>query len=137
VGAGLERLSIRCKTFLRSVKEHICLPATRADKRQVLVRILREVGALMVQTPPLIKRWSRVRPSDAERSTCGSLAMQEVIKAADGRLRIGFRRESARQIGHVGIPSPGLVRNKAGKKTEFGLAYLIIAWVAGTCLAPG
>src|ERR1043166_9810769 len=55
---GLSGALEQVQTILRSVKEHHLFTSGQADKRQVLTRILTEVGALMVQTPPLIERLS-------------------------------------------------------------------------------
>ena len=56
------------------------------------------------------------------------MAMQEVIKPLMGQIAhwISTGKVAANKIVHVGIPQArAIVRNKAGKKTEFGLAYLI------------
>ena len=54
--------------------------------------------------------------------------MQEVIKPLMGQIVhwISTGKVAAHKIIQVGIPQArAIVRNKAGKKTEFGLAYLI------------
>src|SRR2546430_7114611 len=56
------------------------------------------------------------------------MAMHEVIKPLMGQMVHGIAtgKVAANKIVHVGIPQARvIVRNKAGKKTEFGLAYLI------------
>ncbi len=56
------------------------------------------------------------------------LAMHEVIKPLMGQIVhwISTGKVAANKIVHVGIPQArAIVRNKSGKKTEFGLAYLI------------
>ena len=53
---GLGRALEQVQTILRSVKEHHLFTSGKADKRQVLTRILREVGELMVQTRALVER---------------------------------------------------------------------------------
>ena len=56
------------------------------------------------------------------------MAMHEVIKPLMSQIVhwISTGKVAANKIVHVGIPQArAIVRNKAGKKTEFGLAYLI------------
>ena len=125
---GLEAALEQAQTILRSVKEHHLFTKGKADKRQVLTRILTEVGELMVQTRPLVERlgtrWDRVIQSARSRL----MAMHEVIKPLMGQIVhwLTTGKVAANKIVHVGIPQArAIVRNKAGKKTEFGLAYLI------------
>jgi hypothetical protein len=125
---GLDAALEQSETILRSVKEHHLFTKSKADKRQVLTRILTEVGELMVQTRPLVERlatrWDRVIQSARSRL----IAMHEVIKPLMGQIVhwLTTGKVAANKIVHVGIPQArAIVRNKAGKKTEFGLAYLI------------
>jgi hypothetical protein len=53
---GLDRGQEQVQTILRSVKEHHLFAAGKAHKREVLTRILKEVGTLIVQTRPLVER---------------------------------------------------------------------------------
>ena len=125
---GLEAALDQVQTVLRSVKEHHLFTRDKADKRQVLVRILREVGELMVQTRPLIKRLESSADQVMQSARLRLMAMQEVIKPLMGQIAhwISTGKVAANKIVHVGIPQArAIVRNKAGKKTEFGLAYLI------------
>jgi hypothetical protein len=125
---GLDSALEQVQTILRSVKEHHLFTAGKADKRQVVVRILREVGELMVQTRPLLERLRR-RADQVIQSGCARLlAMHEVIKPLMRQIVqwISTGKVAANKIVHVGIPQArAIVRNKAGKPTEFGLAYLI------------
>ncbi len=125
---GLDAALEQSETILSSVKEHHLFTKSKADKRQVLTRILTEVGELMVQTRPLVERlgtsWDRVIQSARSRL----MAMHEVIKPLMGQIVhwLTTGNVAANKIVHVGIPQArAIVRNKAGKKTEFGLAYLI------------
>lgn len=125
---GVEGALEQVQTILRSVKEHHLFPRDQADKRQVLIRILREVGELMVQTRPLVERLESRADRVIQSARSGLLAMQEVIKPLMGQIVhwISTGKVAANKIIHVGIPQArAIVRNKAGKKTEFGLAYLI------------
>lgn len=125
---GLEGALDQGQTILRSVKEHHLFTSDKADKRQVLIRILREVGALMVQTRPLVTHLANRSDRVIQRARSRLMAMHEVIKSLMGQIVqwISTGKVAANKIVHVGIPQArAIVRNKAGKKTEFGLAYLI------------
>ena len=126
--AGLEGALDQVQTILRSVKEHHLFTRDKADKRQVLIRILREVGALMVQTRPLVEHLANRSDRVIQSARSRLMAMHEVIKPLMGQIVqwISTGKVAANKIVHVGIPQArAIVRNKAGKKTEFGLAYLI------------
>jgi hypothetical protein len=125
---GLEGALAQVQTILRSVKEHHLFTSGKADKRQVLTRIMGEVGELMVQTRPLVE--GLVMPSDRVIQSARSrlMAMHEVIKPLMGQIVhwLTTGKVAANKIVHVGMPQArAIVRNKSGKKTEFGLAYLI------------
>jgi hypothetical protein len=126
--AGLEGALEQVQTILRSVKEHHLFTRDKADKRQVLIRILREVGELMVQTRPLVEPLANRSDRVIQSARSRLMAMHEVIKPLMGQIVqwISTGKVAANKIVHVGIPQArAIVRNKAGKKTEFGLAYLI------------
>src|SRR2546423_12787646 len=126
--AGLASALDQVQTILRSVKEHHLFTSGKADKRQVLIRILREVGELMVQTRPLLQRLGTSADAGVQRARSRLMAMHEVIKPLMGQNVhwVATGQVEANKIVHVGIPQArAIVRNKAGKKTEFGLAYLI------------
>src|SRR5918998_3728587 len=55
---GLDAALEQSQTILRSVKEHHLFTKSKADKREVLTRILTEVSELMVQTRPLVERFA-------------------------------------------------------------------------------
>jgi hypothetical protein len=125
---GVDTGLAQVQTILRTVKEYHLFTRDKADKRQVLIRILREVGELMVQTRPLVKRLESSADPVIQRARSRLLAMQEVIKPLMGQIVhwISTGKVAANKIVHVGIPQArAIVRNKTGKKTEFGLAYLI------------
>jgi hypothetical protein len=126
--AGLEGALDQVQTILRSVKEHHLFTRNPRDKRQVLVRILREVGELMVQTRPLLKRLESSGDRVIQKARARLLAMQEVIRPLMAQIVhwVTTGKVAANKIVHVGIPQArAIVRNKAGKKTEFGLPYLM------------
>jgi hypothetical protein len=125
---GLEAALEQVETVLRSVKEHHLFTKGREEKRQVLTRILTEVGELMVQTRPLVERLGTRLDRVIQSARSRLMAMHEVIKPLMGQIAhwLTTGKVAANKIVHVGIPQArAIVRNKAGKKTEFGLAYLI------------
>lgn len=125
---GLESALHQVQTILRSVKEHHLFTPGKAAKREVLTRILKEVGALIVHTRPLVKRLETSADRVMQSARSRLLAMHEVIKPLMGQIVhwISTGKVAANKIVHVGIPQArAIVRNKAGKKTEFGLASLI------------
>src|SRR6267142_3802309 len=125
---GVEAAFEQVQTVLRSVKEHHLFTKGKAEKREVLTRILREVGQLMVQTRPLLKRLASSTDRVIQNATATLGRMHEVIKPLMGQivqwLTTGVVAKG--KILHVGIPQArAIVRNKAGKKVEFGLPYLL------------
>ena len=139
---GLDKALDQVQMILRSVKGHHLFSKGKEEKREVLTRILTEVGELMVQTRPLIEGLEtssdRVIPS----ARCRLMAMHGVIKPLMRQIVhwLTTGKVAANKIVHVGIPQArAIVRNKAGKKTEFGLGYLISrlggGYVFGTLIA--
>ena len=125
---GLDAALEQTETILRSVKAHHLFTKGKTEKREVLTRILTEVGRLISQTRVIATavqgRSDRVIQSARSRL----VAMHEVIKPLMGQIVHGLTtgKVAANKIVHVGIPQArAIVRNKVGKKTEFGLAYLI------------
>jgi len=125
---GLDSALKQVETIVRSVKEHHLFTEGKTQKRQVLTRILREVGELMVQTRPFVEKLSASSQRVIQSARARLNAMHEVIKPLMGQIVhwVSTGQVAANKIVHVGIPQArAIVRNKAGKKTEFGLAYLI------------
>lgn len=122
---GLDRAQGQVQTIVRSVKEHHLFTSGKADKRQVVIRIWREGGELMVQTRPRLQRLGTSSDAVMQRARARLMAMHEVIKPLRGQSGHGIAmgKVAANKIVQVGIPQArAIVRNKAGKKTEFGLA---------------
>src|SRR5215831_10012731 len=125
---GLDKALAQVQTIVRSVKEHHLFTSDKAAKREVLTRILKEVGTLIVQTRPLVERLETSADRVMQSARSRLLAMHEVIKPLMRQIVhwISTGKVAANKIIHVGIPQArAIVRNKVGKKTEFGLAYLI------------
>lgn len=125
---GVEAAFEQVQTVLRSVKEHHLFTKGKEEKREVLTRILREVGQLMVHTRPLLKRLASSPDRVIQNATATLGRMHEVIKPLMRQivqwLTTGVVAKG--KILHVGIlQARAIVRNKAGKKVEFGLPYLL------------
>src|SRR6266849_8815556 len=125
---GVEAACEQVQTILRSVKEHHLFAQSTQEKRQVLTRLLTEVGQLVVQTRPMIQRLGESR----ERVTHGALltlkTMHEVAKRLIPQIVqwITTGVVAKGKIVHAGVTQArAIVRNKAGKKGEFGLPYLL------------
>jgi hypothetical protein len=116
------------ETILRSVKEpHLFTKGTWA-KPQVLTRLLTEVGQLLVQTRPIVARFAH-SPERLIRGAMGTLgSMHEVAKELIPQIVqwITTGVVAKGKILHAGITQArSIVRNKAGKRVEFGLPYLL------------
>jgi hypothetical protein len=125
---GLDHALEQVQTILRSVKEYHLFTQSKTDKRQVLTRIMREVGDLMVQTRPPVEHLAMRSDRVIQRARSRLMAMHEMIKPLMGQIVhwVTTGKVAANKIVHVGIPQArAIVRHTAGKKTEFGLAYLI------------
>ena len=125
---GVDAALAQVQTILRSVKDHhLCAKGTQA-KRQVLIRLLTEVGQLMGQTRPMVTRLGQRgdRVTHSARATLG--AMHEVAKRLIPHIVQWITTGGVAQgkIIHAGVTQArAIVRNKAGKKVEFGLPSLL------------
>ena len=141
---GVETALAQVQTILRTVKAHHLFAKSQAAKRQVLTRLLTEVGQLVVQTRLLVKGLGGRR----DRVTHNALTTLQTMHAVAKRLipqivqwlTTGVVAKG--KILHAGVTQArALVRNKAGKKVEFGLPYLLSrlggGYVFGTLLGGG
>jgi hypothetical protein len=125
---GVDIALTQVETILRSVKEHHLFAKGKPEKRQVLTRLLTEVGQLVVHTRPMVERLGqrRDRVTQSARATLG--AMHEVAKRLIPQIVqwISTGVVAKGKIVHAGVTQArAIVRNKAGKKVEFGLPYLL------------
>ena len=141
---GVDRALEQVQTILRSVKEHHLFAKSKDEKRQVLTRILREVGQLLVQTRPMVARLGQSRDRVTQSATATLGAMHEVAKRLIPQIVPWITTEvvAKGKIVHAGLTQArALVRNKAGKKVEFGLPYLLSrlggGYVFGTLIRGG
>jgi hypothetical protein len=125
--AGLAGALEQGQTSWRSVNGPPLFPRDTADNRQGLMRIRRAVGALMGQTRPLVAPLAHRSDRGIQSARSRLMAMHEVIKPLMGQMVQGIAtgKVAAHKSGQVGMPQArAMVRNKAGTKTEFGLASL-------------
>jgi hypothetical protein len=140
VNAALDQV----QTIRRSVKEHHLFAKGKQAKRQVLTRLLTEVGQLIVQTRPMVPRLGQSRDRVTRRATATLGAMHEVAKRLIPQIVhwITTGVVAKGKIIHAGLTQArAIVRNKAGKQVEFGLPYLLSrlggGYVFGTLIRGG
>jgi hypothetical protein len=138
---GVDAALAQVQTILRSVKEHHLFAKGKQEKRQVLTRLLTEVGQLVVQTRSMVQRLGESR----ERMTHGAITTLKTMHEVARRLVpqivqwITTGVVAKGKIVHAGVTQArAIVRNKAGKQVEFGLPYLLSrlggGYVFGTLL---
>ena len=141
---GVETALAQVQTILRTVKEHHLFAKSRAAKRQVLTRLLTEVGQLVVQTRPIVTRLGQSRGRVTQRATATLVAMHEVAKRLIPQIVQWITTGVVAQgkIIHAGVTQArAIVRHKAGKQVEFGLPSLLSrlggGYLFGTLLRGG
>jgi hypothetical protein len=125
---GVDMALAQVETILRSVKEPHLFAKSKSEKRQVLTRLLTEVGQLVVSTRPMVTRLGQSRDRVTQRATATLVAMHEVAKRLIPQIVqwITTGVVAKGKIVHAGLTQArAIVRNKAGKKVEFGLPYLL------------
>ena len=125
---GVDAALTQVQTILRSVKEHHLFAKSKQDKRQVLTRLLTEVGQWVVQTRRLVQGLGARRDRVTQHAMTTLKAMHEVAKGLIPQIVqwITTGVVAKGKIVHAGITQArAIVRNKAGKKVEFGLPYLL------------
>ena len=141
---GVDTALAQVRTILRTVKEHHLFAKSRAAKRQVLTRLLTEVGQVVVQTRPIVTRLGQSRDRVTQRATATLVAMHEVAKRLIPQIVQWITTGVVAQgkIIHAGMTQArAIVRHKAGKQVEFGLPYLLSrlggGYLFGTLLRGG
>jgi hypothetical protein len=125
---GVDTALAQVQTILKTVKEHHLFAQRPADKRQVLTRLLTEVGQLVVQTRPLVARLGARRDRVTHNALTTLHTMHEVAKRLIPQIVqwITTGVVAKGKIVHAGVPQArAIVRHKAGKAVEFGLPYLL------------
>jgi hypothetical protein len=125
---GVDHALDQVQTILRSVKEHHLFAKGKQEKRQVLTRLLTEVGQLVVHTRPLVRQLGQSRDHVTQRAMATLGTMHEVARRLLPQIVqwITTGVVAKGKIVHAGLTQArALVRNKAGKAVEFGLPYLL------------
>jgi len=125
---GVDAALAQVQTILRSVKEHHLFAKGKQVKRQVLIRLLTEVGQLLVHTRPMVRRLGQSRDRVTQGAVATLVAMHEVAMRLIPQIVQWITTGVVAQgkIVHAGVTQArALVRHKAGKEVEFGLPYLL------------
>ncbi len=125
---GVDAALAQVQTILRSVKEHHLFAKGKPERRQVLTRLLTEVGQLVVQTRPMVARLASSRDRVTQSATATLGAMHAVAKRLIPQIVQWITTGVVAQgkIIHAGVTQArAIVRHKAGKQVEFGLPYLL------------
>jgi hypothetical protein len=141
---GADTALAQVQTILRTVKEHHLFAKGKQEKRQVLTRLLTEVGQLVVQTRLLVKGLGARRDRVTQRAITTLQTMHEAAKRLIPQI-VQWMTTGVVAKGkmvHVGVTQArALVRHKAGKEVEFGLPYLLSrlggGYVFGTVIRGG
>ena len=130
-GKGKRKLSDsleRCKDIVRKVKESHLFAKTKQHKERLLRSMMRQTQKLVSDVEALCGRLG----SDSERVVVSATKQLQDMAAVARRLlpqikywlKTGFVAKG--KLLHAGLTQArAIVRNKAGKKVEFGLQYLI------------
>lgn len=126
--SGIEGAVEQAQQVLRSVKEHHLFAKGKEVKQQVLERIMAETEQLLASTDGLVERLGQ--PQEAvQRVALGTLRqMSDVTRALLPQIVhwLTTGKVAKGKILHAGLTQAvSVVRNKAGKRVEFGLPYLI------------
>ena len=125
---GVDTALAQVQTILRTVKEHHLFAKGKQEKRQVLTRLLTEVGQLVVQTRRLVQGLGERRDRVTHHAITTLTTMHEVAKRLIPQIVqwITTGVVAKGKIIHAGVTQArAIVRNKAGKKVELGLPYLL------------
>jgi len=141
---GVDTALAQVQTILKTVKEHHLFAKSQAAKRQVLTRLLTEVGQLVVQTRLLARGLGARRDRVTHNALTTLKTRQEVAKQLIPQivqwLTTGVVAKG--KIVQAGVTQArAIVRHKAGKAVEFGLPYLLSrlggGYVFGTLIRGG
>jgi hypothetical protein len=125
---GVDRALEQVQTILRSVKAHHLFAKSTQEKRQVLTRLLTEVGQLVVQTRLLVKGLGERRDRVTHHTSTTLMTMHEVAKRLIPQIVqwVTTGVVAKGKIVHAGVTQArAIIRHKAGKHVEFGLPYLL------------
>lgn len=134
----------KAKTVLKLVKQHHLFAKTVEEKEKLLNQIITQTKGLMKSSQEIIDsigpRAKPIKQAAALRLTEMVAVTKQLIPQIKYWLKTG--KVATGKILHAGITQArSIVRNKAGKKVEFGFNYLINriggGYLFGTMLLPG
>jgi hypothetical protein len=125
---GVDTALEQVQTILRTVTEHHLFAKGKQEKRQVLTRVLTEVGQLVVQTRLLVEGLGARRDRVTQHAITTLKTMHEVAKRLIPQIVqwITTGVVAKGKMVHAGLTQArARGRHKAGKEVEFGLPYLL------------
>ncbi len=139
---GIEGAVEQATHVLRSVKEHHLFAKGKEVKQQLLERMMGETQQMFASTDGLVERLGQPREAVKRAALRTLRAMAEVARALLPQIVhwLTTGKVAKGKILHAGLPQAlSVVRNKAGKRVEFGLPYLLSrlggGYVFGTLLS--
>ena len=125
---SLQSAKDHCQNILKKAKEHHLFAKTPERKQRILRSMIRQTRKLMQEAEKIIQR-VRDEKDRVIRSASGRLKeMKEVSQRLIPQIIHWMKTQTVAKgkILHGGIQQArAIVRNKAGKKVEFGFQYLI------------
>jgi hypothetical protein len=118
----------QAKEVLRSVKDYYLFAKSKEEKDESLKRIMQESEVMIREAGEVVKALGesgeRVRQSAIAKLTAMKRVTEKLLPQIGYWLRTGY--VASGKILHPDLTeAKAIVRNKAGKKVEFGLPYLI------------
>ena len=125
---GLDSAMEKANTVLRSVKEHHLFAKAKEEKEKILARLVEETEHLMEETTQVVgsirQSTDRVKQRAVEKLTTMKEVAIQLIPQIVQWMKTGVVAKG--KILHAGLTQArAIIRNKVGKKVEFGLKYLI------------
>ena len=118
----------QARQLIKAVKEYHLFAKTKAQKDRLLNRLVRQSEKLMEKTTAVASRVRAARQRVKQSALSKLKEMQEVATRLLPQINYWIKtgKVAAGKILHAGIrDAKAIRRNKAGKKVEFGLPYLI------------
>ena len=125
---GLDSAMEKANKVLRSVKEHHLFAKAKEEKEKILARLVEETEHLMEETTQVVgsirQSTDRVKQRAVEKLTTMKEVAIQLIPQIVQWMKTGVVAKG--KIVHAGLTQArAIIRNKVGKKVEFGLKYLI------------
>jgi hypothetical protein len=135
---GLKKAQEHCQALVRKAKEYHLFAKTKERKDAILRSMVRQTRKLLWEAEVASARFSdeteRVVSSAADQLQQMALVGRQLLPQILHWLRTGTVAKG--KILHAGLTNArAIVRNKVGKKVEFGLQYLVCAIGGGYLLA--